>query len=325
MPQQRENMSWPLHVVRHLNILKTEVAGGSVNYRRHLVTAHLVCFGELLWDIYEDGEENIGGAPFNVAALASLTGVQTLMITAVGTDERGKKIQAAASKKVPLICQVNEHKTGTVKVTRDQHKNPAFLIAEDAAFDYIAVDSAMTHVCSSAKFFCFGTLAQRHVVSRNTLRNLLKSTKAVKIYDFNYREGIESWESLFAESVEMADILKINEQELELIKILYKSNESDDMAVTRLMQHHNLQYVFVTRGEEGASLYSETAVLHRAASEIHVVDTTGCGDAFTAGIVCSLLKRFDEERMLDYAVELAGKVAGIKGAVPEEDDILQRL
>ncbi|MBU7037428.1 MAG: hypothetical protein HXS52_05825 [Theionarchaea archaeon] len=289
-----------------------------MKYARHFVATDLVCFGELLWDIYEDGEEKIGGAPFNAAALASLTGIRTFMITAVGSDEQGKRLQAAASEKVPLLCQINEHKTGTVTVTRDKNKNPAFLIANDVAFDYITFDQGMARICSATKFFCFGTLAQRHSVSRNTLRTLLRSTDAVKIYDFNYREGISSWESLFTESVEMADILKINEQELGLIKMLYKSEESDDMVITRLMQHHNLQYVFVTRGSEGASLYSETTVLHRAASEIDVVDTTGCGDAFTAGIVHSLIKKVDEERMLDYAVELAGKVAGVKGAIPEK-------
>lgn len=294
-----------------------------MNYKRHLVLPDLVCFGELLWDVYEDGEEKIGGAPFNVAALASLTGIRTLMITAVGDDERGKRIQAAAKKKVPLLCQTNDHETGTARVTRDEKKNPAFLIADDVAYDHITFDSAMAHVCSAAKFFCFGTLAQRHSVSRTTLKTILKSTHAVKIYDFNYREGIENWESLFAESAEMTNILKVNEQELELIKTLYKSEESDDRVITRLMQHHNLQYVFVTRGEEGASLYSETAMLHRAASDPGVVDTTGCGDAFTAGVVYSLVNKVDEERMLDYAVELAGKVAGIKGAVPEDADVLQ--
>ncbi|MGC1121230.1 MAG: carbohydrate kinase [Candidatus Methanofastidiosia archaeon] len=286
-----------------------------MNYKRHLVLPDLVCFGELLWDIYEDGEEKIGGAPFNVAALASLTGIRTLMITAVGNDEQGKRIQAAASKKIPLLCQTNEHETGTVQVTRDKNKNPAFLIADDVAYDYITYDTAMAHVCSAAKFFCFGTLAQRHSVSRTTLKTILKSTNAVKIYDFNYREEIKNWESLFAESVEITDILKVNEQELGLIKTSYKSEESDERVVTRLMQHNNLQYVFVTRGEKGASLYSETAVLHRAAAEVEVVDTTGCGDAFTAGVVHSLVNKVDEERMLDYAVELAGKVAGRRGAV----------
>jgi fructokinase len=294
-----------------------------VNYKRHLVLPDLVCFGELLWDIYEDGEEKIGGAPFNVAALASLIGIRTLMITAVGNDERGKRIQAAASKKVPLLCQTNNYETGTVTVTRDKNRNPAFLIAEDVAYDHITFESTMARTCSTAKFFCFGTLAQRHSDSRTTLRSILKSTHAVKIYDFNYREGIENWESLFTESTEMTDILKVNEQELGLIKRLYKSEESDERVVTRLMQHHNLQYVFVTRGEKGASLYSETAVLHRAASEVQVVDTTGCGDAFAAGVVYSLVKQVDEERMLDYAVELAGKVAGMKGAVPEDADVLQ--
>jgi fructokinase len=295
-------------------------------YKRHLVTIDLVCFGELLWDIYEDEEkeeEKIGGAPFNVAALASLKGIRTLMITAVGNDDKGERLRAAASKKVRLHCQTNEHETGTVKVTLNEEGIPSFSIADKVAYDYITFNDTMARVCSAASLFCFGTLAQRHSTSRETLKRILGKTKAVKIYDFNYREGIGDWESIFAESVKVADILKVNEQELRRLKPLYESEEPDDIFVKRLMQCHNLRYVFVTEGEKGASLYSNATVLHRPASKCHVVDTTGCGDAFTAGIVYSLIKKLDECRMLNYAIELAGRVAEVKGAVPEDAGILQ--
>lgn len=291
-------------------------------YKRHLVTIDLVCFGELLWDIYKDGEEKLGGAPFNVAALASLKGIRTLMITAVGNDDKGERLKAAASKKVRLCCETSEHKTGTVEVTVNEGI-PSFVIADDVAYDYITFDETMERVCSAAKFLCFGTLAQRRPTSRETLKKIVGKTKAVKIYDFNYREGIGDWESIFAESVKMADILKVNEDELKQLKTLYKNEESDDDTfVKRLIHRHNLRYVFVTRGEKGASLYSEKTVLHRLASECHVVDTTGCGDAFTAGIVYSLINNFSDERMLDCAVELAGRVAEVKGAVPDDASIL---
>lgn len=290
--------------------------GGTVNHEEPLTT-ELVCFGELLWDVYEDGEEKLGGAPFNVAAIASAKGVKAAMITAVGNDERGRRICAAAREKVELLCQVTEHKTGIVKVMLDEEKTPTFVIEKDTAYDYIIFDDAVDRVCSHALFFCFGTLAQRNTVSRETLKKILKTTKAVKIYDFNYREGIDEWQSLFTESVEKTDILKVNEEELELLKTLYES-ESDESFLDMLIQRYGLKYVFVTRGDKGASLYSGKKILHRDAVKIDVADTTGCGDAFTAGIVYSLLHKVDEEGILECAVQLAAEIASVKGAVPDK-------
>jgi len=288
----------------------------------NLVTSDLVCFGELLWDIYEDGEKKMGGAPFNVAAIASMKGIDTTMITAVGLNDKGKKIRTAAGRKVNLLCQTNEHKTGTVKVILEKG-TPEFFIEKDVAYDYIMFDDTIEHICSGAKFFCFGTLAQRCSVSRETLKKILKVTNAVKIYDFNYRESINEWKSIFKESIEQTDILKVNEAELELLKSLYRV--SDDTFVKTLIRKHGLQFIFVTRGDKGASLYSEKKVLHRAAFKTEVTDTTGCGDAFTAGIVYSLSNNFGDERILECAINLAAKIAAVKGAVPENAEYLESL
>lgn len=282
----------------------------------------LVCFGELLWDKYVDGEthkvrKKMGGAPFNVAAIASLKGINTTMITAVGKDEKGEEIRAAASKKVTLLCQTNEHTTGYAIVKLDQGKTPTFEIGEDVAYDYIKFDDTIKMVCSGAKFFCFGTLAQRSKVSKETLRKILETIDAVKIYDINYRDGINEWQSIFKESIEKTDILKVNDKELGLLKELYNNKKSDDVFINWLIRKYGLQYIFVTRGSKGASLYTGKRILHRDAVKINVVDTTGCGDAFTAGIVYSLANDFDDEKILRCAIELAAKIATIKGAVPD--------
>ncbi|MBU7016454.1 MAG: hypothetical protein HXS44_03020 [Theionarchaea archaeon] len=284
----------------------------------------LVCFGELLYDIYEDGGEKMGGAPFNVAAIASLKGVKATMITAVGKDERGMKICAAARKMVNLHCQINEHKTGTVQVAIDEKKIPTFVIDKDKAYDYIVFDDAIMSICSDAQFFCFGTLAQRSTVSRETLKKILNGTPAIRIYDFNYRNGIDEWQSIFRESLNHTDILKVNEEELELLKTLYRC-QSEEAFLNGIIGKYGLKYVFVTRGDKKASLYSGKTVLHKDALKVKAVDTTGCGDAFTAGIIYALLNHFDDEKILEYAVGLAARVATIKGAVPGKRECLEGL
>lgn len=263
----------------------------------------------------------MGGAPFNVAAIASLKGVKATMITAVGKDERGKQICAAAQKMVNLHCQINEYKTGTVKVVINEKKIPTFVIDKDKAYDYIVFDDKIKNICSDAKFFCFGTLAQRNIMSRETLRKILEVTPAVTIYDFNYRDDINEWQSIFRESLNYTDILKVNEEELELLKTLFKC-QSDEMFLNHVINHYNLKYVFVTRGDKGASLYSGKTVIHKNAIKVKVVDTTGCGDAFTAGIVYALLNHFDDEQVLECGVRVAAKIATVKGAVPEKEEVV---
>lgn len=263
----------------------------------------------------------MGGAPFNVAAIASLKGVKATMITAVGKDERGKQICAAAQKMVNLHCQINEYTTGTVHVVINEEKIPTFVIDKDKAYDYIVFDDKIKNICSDAKFFCFGTLAQRNTVSRETLKKILKVTPAVTIYDFNYRDNINEWQSIFKESLNYTDILKVNEEELELLKNLYKC-QSDEAFLNHVINHYNLKYVFVTRGDKGASLYSGKTVIHKKAIKGNVVDTTGCGDAFTAGIVYALLNHFDDEQILECGVKVAAKIAAVKGAVPEKEEVV---
>ncbi len=301
--------------LKHLMLRR---AGDAVN-EDTLGRSDLVCFGELLWDIYEDGEKKMGGAPFNVAAIASMKGIKAAMITAIGTDEEGEEIRIEASKRVNLLCQTNEHKTGTVKVILEKG-NPAFVIEKDVAYDYIRFNDEIERICSDARYFCFGTLAQRCNVSRKTLRKILEVTRAVRIYDFNYRDGIDEWRSIFKESIEQTDILKISEAELKLLTSLYSG--SDDTLVNTLIRQYGLQYIFVTKGGSGASLYSKKRVLHRAALETDVTDTTGCGDAFIAGIVYALARNFDDERILECALKLAAKIAAVKGAVPENAEYL---
>jgi fructokinase len=272
----------------------------------------LVCYGEVLWDIFED-EYKLGGAPFNVAAIAGLLGLDSAIITAVGNDELGKKLLSTiGNKKVKIVSQTNEHPTGTVNVKLDSEKNPLFDIKKNVAYDYIEYNDEVKQACSNAKFFCFGSLAQRNNVSRETLKKILENFAGIKIYDFNFRQTIDNWKEIFRESIEYADILKINEEELQIIKELYPQESLES-----LMKEHNLKYVFVTLGEKGAMLYSGNEVLHADAPKVEVVDTTGCGDAFTAGIAYSLANGFDNKKMLEYSVNLAAKIASVKGAIPE--------
>ncbi len=275
----------------------------------------LVCFGEVLWDVF-GRDKKIGGAPFNAAAIGARLGMKTAMITAVGKDILGDELVKKAEGNTKLILQRNASATGTVNVKLDRKKNPSFDIKPNVAYDHIKPNAEMAKALSDAHFFCFGTLAQRSKVSRETLRQILKGFEGVTVYDFNHRKGIRNWEEMFRESIRYTDVLKLNAEELKLLKKAYGSKSNDEEFVLALMIENNLMHVFVTLGEEGAALYTGGEVIYVDAPEVDVVDTTGCGDAFTAAVVYSLFRSFDKHKMLSFAVEKASRVAMVRGALP---------
>ncbi len=276
----------------------------------------ILCFGELLWDVFGK-ERKVGGAPFNVAAIARLLGMDSAMITAVGDDPLGEELIDAAKDKTDLIVQVNDKPTGTVQVTLDKDKDPAFDIKDDVAYDHIEFDDRVKDACRGPRFFCFGSLAQRDGKSRETLKRILDCVNAVKIYDCNYREGIPGWDDIFRDSVDAANILKMSAAELLMLMRMQGKEKVDQDSVFDLMRGFNIGHVFVTRGGEGASLYTGGEVFHAPAPEVDVLDTTGCGDAFTAAIALALKDGLNNQKMLEYAVKVSAKVAAVKGAVPE--------
>jgi fructokinase len=242
------------------------------------------------------------------------------MITAVGDDDLGKEITEIAGKRVKLVLQVNEYATGTVQVTLDAQKKPSFEITKDVAYDHIEFSEEVEGVEEGARFFCFGSLAQRSPESRETLKRILENTKAWKIYDFNHRKGLYNWEELFDESMKHADTLKLNDEEAAMVMESRGHTGSPQSCVKELMKEYDVKQVFVTMGDKGATLYAGDEVIHVDAPKVDVVDTTGCGDAFTAAIAYSMKNGFDNKKMLTYSVEVAAKVAKVKGAVPERLD-----
>ena len=276
----------------------------------------LVAFGEVLWDDY-GSEKIIGGAPFNVCVHAKSLGVSPLLITAIGSDDNGKEALAEMERfGIPTIHQINNKPTGRAQVNLDAEGVPHFALDEDSAYDAILPDSEMDEAAKKAKVFYFGTLAQRNTLSHKTLNRLLNRTKAIKVYDVNLRKGIENQEKILEDSLIHTDILKVNEEEFEHIISLFIKYEDENRAAKSLMKAFGIHGIFITRGENGATLYFKERYLNKPSVSKEVVDTTGCGDAFTASIIASLLNDEPDEVTLKKALEFSAKTATYKGAVP---------
>jgi fructokinase len=274
----------------------------------------LVCFGEVLYDIYE-ARKVLAGAPLNTASFASFLGLKTGLISAIGNKKSDEKIeQELTNRNVEPFLQRNNYSTGEAKIELDENKVPRFSIEQNSAYDYIRKTETLVNLAENAGFFYFGTLCQRNEKSRNTLMELLSARESETVYDVNLRRGISSWESIVKNSLKYTSILKMNEEEFGKVKEIAGCRN-----MKQLFDKTNIGYAFVTSGEKGAYLYQRNEKSYFVeAPEVDVVDTTGCGDAFTAALIHGFHERLSGQRMLEFAVDFASEVAQYEGAFDHE-------
>ncbi|WP_163378048.1 carbohydrate kinase family protein [Cyclobacterium sp. SYSU L10401] len=285
----------------------------------------VICFGEMLWDIFPK-ESIAGGAPMNVALHLVHLGVDVKMISSVGEDKLGKKLLAFV-KKYGLpdeLIQINEEfPTGTVKVDDGDKENINYEIVKPAAWDHIKWSEDMDKSVRNADAFIFGTLAARNEVSKATLEKLLE-IPVLKIFDINLRPPFYSAD-LLDNLLRRADILKINEEELTLLADFYDLPSKMEAALEKLSELFEFDLICITLGSKGAAIYQEGEIINHPGYPVAVKDTVGAGDAFLAGFVSKYLSKESPEKILDFACALGALVATFSGGTPQynEEDILR--
>lgn len=149
----------------------------------------VVLFGEILADIFPD-RSVLGGAPFNVARHLKAFGRNPVLLTRVGDDELGRNVLDTMKRSGMAAGGVQSdkiHPTGQVKVHLE-NSDHRFEILPAQAYDFInSAVARMVRLPLTPALVYFGTLAQRHDISRRALATLLRSTAAAKFLDINLR------------------------------------------------------------------------------------------------------------------------------------------
>ncbi|MDG3581104.1 carbohydrate kinase family protein [Galbibacter pacificus] len=277
----------------------------------------ITCFGEVLWDVFPDGEK-IGGAPLNVALRLQSFGVQTTMISSVGKDIRGKEIITYLNSvgiNTNCIAVSAEFPTGVVNVNLDENGSASYEIKYPVAWDKIPLSSSMLQSVTQADAFIYGSLVCRDSESRKSLINLLSKSK-YNILDVNLRQGYYSHEILI-ELMKSADFIKFNDDELFEIGAMMGSPYNS--------LEQNLEYIkswvkatsfCVTKGRHGALLFHKEKYYYNSGYKINVKDTVGAGDSFLASLLTKLLEGENPQRALDFACGIGALVAAESGANP---------
>ena len=276
----------------------------------------IICFGEILWDIFPAGKM-LGGAPFNVAASILALGGNVQLISRVGKDSLGNEIIEDIKAKglsIKFIQSDNFHSTGRVLVALDKNGIAKYEIAQDAAWDFIEPTPTIINAVSEANAFIFGSLVSRSA-SKETLDTLLNLSK-FSVFDLNLRPPFYTLETLTQLMIK-TNMLKFNDDELyEIANALGSPYHSLDQHIVYLVAKTNTPIICVTKGMHGAVLYHHGDWFYNSGYRVEVKDTIGAGDSFLATLVLGLLQDNSLQSTLNDACGMGALVASSNGANP---------
>ena len=290
----------------------------------------VVGMGEALWDMLPEGRK-LGGAPANFAYHVSQFGLDTRVVSAVGDDELGNEILVNFAEK-QLDCQIEKvtYPTGTVQVTLDEKGVPCYEIKEGVAWDNIPYTPALENLAKQTHAVCFGSLAQRNAVSRETINRFIdqmpEDENVLKIFDINLRQHFYSKELIEA-SLKKSNVLKINDEELVVVGEMFGFADIDFQdKCWILLAKYNLKMLILTCGTEGSYVFTPGEVSFLETPQVQVADTVGAGDSFTGAFVAAILSGKTVKDAHRLAVDVSAFVCTQNGAMPElSEELKNRL
>ena len=281
---------------------------------------YVVGLGEVLWDVLPEGKK-LGGAPANFAYHAGqfLGMDNTIAVSALGNDKLADEtVDALKEHGLNDLLPRVPYPTGTVQVQLDEQGIPTYDIKENVAWDNIPFDEDIAQIARNCRAVCFGSLAQRNVVSRETIQKFLDATPAdcLKIFDINLRQQFYTQEIL-RESFQRCNILKINDEELVLIGRMFGYPGLDiENKCWLILDKYNLDMLVLTCGTNGSYVFTPGQMSFQETPKVKVADTVGAGDSFTGSFVGSILNGKSVPEAHRTAVQVSAFVCTKNGAMP---------
>lgn len=288
----------------------------------------IVGLGEALWDCLPDGSK-LGGAPANFAYHASQFGNDAYAISAIGNDALGDQtLKEFDEKHLKYVMPRVDYPTGTVQVELDEEGIPTYDIKQNVAWDNIPFTPEIENVAKHCGCVCFGSLAQRNKISRDTIHRFIDTTpmSCLKIFDINLRQNFYTKE-IIQESLKACDILKINDEELVTIGRLFGYPGLDiENKCYLILGKYNLKMLVLTCGTNGSYVFAPGVKSFQPTPKVEVDDTVGAGDSFTGSFASAILAGMPIKEAHKLAVEVSAFVCTQPGAMPKlPESLLNRV
>lgn len=276
--------------------------------------------GEALWDMLPEGKQ-LGGAPANFAYHVSQFGLESRVVSAVGQDKLGTEIlDSFRARQLASLIETVPYPTGTVQVELDAAGVPCYNIKEGVAWDNIPYTPVLDELARHTGAVCFGSLAQRSVVSRETIHRFLDVVAAtsdtLRIFDINLRQSFYT-KDIICDSLRRCNVLKINDEELVAVSRMfgYPGIDLQDKCWI-LLAKYNLKMLILTCGVNGSYVFTPGEVSFVETPKVQVADTVGAGDSFTAAFTAAILRGRSVKEAHKLAVETSAYVCTQQGAMP---------
>ena len=274
---------------------------------------YIVGLGEALWDVLPEGKK-LGGAPANFAYHAGqfLGSDNTIAISALGEDALADEtVEALKEHNLNYLMPRVPYPTGTVQVTLTGDGIPTYEIKENVAWDNIPFTPEMEEIAKNARAVCFGSLAQRNVVSRENIRKFLDTTPkdCLRICDINLRQQFYS-KDVLVDSFNICNILKINDEELVVVNRMF-GYDGLDMRQTceKIVQDYHLKMLVLTCGTNGSYVFTDDGLTSfQDTPKVEVADTVGAGDSFTGSFCACVLNGKPVQEAHKTAVQVSAFV-----------------
>lgn len=280
---------------------------------------YVVGIGEALWDVFPEGKK-LGGAPANFAYHVSQFGLNGMAVSAVGHDGLGDEILGALrGKQLNLHIQQVGYPTGTVQVSLNDKGVPQYNITEDVAWDNIDFTDDLAAIARDCCAVCFGSLAQRSAISRDTIErflDMMPSEGTYRIFDINLRQQFYTKE-VIEHSLTRCNVFKINDEELEIVSGLFNLVGDVESRCKELMNRYSVDILILTCGTDGSYIFTSAGERSFLPTpKVEVADTVGAGDSFTAAFIAGLLQGKSIADAHRQAVDLSAYVCSCEGAMP---------
>ncbi len=283
-----------------------------------LRSTDVLCFGEALIDFFPPApgqtlvdcdvyHRQLGGAPTNVAVGLARLGVPVGVMTLVGPDDFGLYVRNKLATEGVDVRGVGTHpsaKTGItfVEVAVDGHRRFLFF-RHPSADQMIAEDDVDADLVKAARIFHFGSSTLSKQPARDATWKavaIAKSHGRLISCDPNWRAHL--WEDRATARAELqrltecVDLIKISEEEL--VEIAGTADVEKGAAEIR---RRGATLVLVTLGEKGAYYDAPLGTGWVPGVKVNVVDTTGAGDGFVAGLLAALLPKLSERSLVELS------------------------
>ncbi|MGD8163174.1 aminoimidazole riboside kinase [Pantoea sp. FN0307] len=263
------------------------------------MTKRIWVLGDAVVDLLPEGEQRLivcpGGAPANVAVGIARLGGNSAFIGCTGEDPFGQLLRKTLQQEnvdTGYMRALPDQRTSTVLVGLDEEGERTFTFMVRPSADLFLTPADLPvfqkgeglHLCSIAL-----SAEPSRSAAFSAIDGIQQAGGWVS-FDPNLREDLwsdpQEMRDVVAQALLKADVIKLS---LEELYFLTDSNELHD-GITRFSAHYRPALLLVTQGKAGVTLWQNGELSHYSAPQVKVVDTTGAGDAFVAGLLDALIR-----------------------------------